>query len=119
LVSRKFVGNLLNLAIDIQYLYERARDVRYGEVTRVKGESYVLATMQQQLWLIDKLANENSDLKDMKTNWEKWVSYLDKKYHLKDGSPEVNSNFLTKEDAKKLEDLSKNWRTNFLDLFYN
>ena len=118
MVTRLGAFSLMNLVLDLSYVYERCRSmIMYPrQPTQVKGENYILDVLLRQRGFVSALAKKYQELQPVSSGLTSWVAYLDKRYVQQTTffGPPIN---LDHADAQRLSDDIEQWRALLLSVY--
>ena len=107
MVTRTGAQLLMALALDLEYIKERASAVNTpNQYTRVKGKDFILDTLRRISGTLDWLVPQVPALSVTLSEVQGWASYFDKKYS---DFGLFNAVLLDSNDAKRLLDDSSGW----------
>lgn len=108
LVTRYDTFQLMSLISDLTYVTVVCRNTTRGTQVQIKGERFILSTLQGQYPFVETLSADDNKLNSVKDSMKEWIAILDNKYS--ENLVILGAPFYIQEgDAKKLVKDSERW----------
>jgi len=108
MVFREYVATLMNIVWSLGYIHESARkSVDYNARIRVKGDKFLLFTIDSCIPTVKILADTFAELKPVFSEMQSWSKRLTKNYAVEYFQSKPSN--LTRDDALDLSQDCLNW----------